>query len=235
MKKVAIVGYTSTREQAPYGDDSFEIWGINDLYEYIPRFNRWFDIHSYDFIKNQVSSRTGRKQLEVLKSMPVPVYMQKKFKSIPNSVRYPFDEIVKYFSPYFTDPVHARYFTNSISFMLALAIYEGFQEIAIYGVDLAVTTEYSEQRPSCEFWIGVAVGRGIKVHIPLQSDLLKTRFIYGFEEKKQHAFEQKMNQVMADLEKKKAEMSQQLEQAKAMLNQYSGALQGCQEMMRCWR
>jgi len=167
--------------------------------------------------------------------MPVPVYMQKKFKSIPNSVRYPFDEIVKYFSPYFTDPVHARYFTNSISFMLALAIYEGFQEIAIYGVDLAVTTEYSEQRPSCEFWIGVAVGRGIKVHIPLQSDLLKTRFIYGFEEKKQHAFEQKMNQVMADLEKKKAEMSQQLEQTKAMLNQYSGALQGCQEMMRCWR
>jgi hypothetical protein len=78
------------------------------------------------------------------------------------------------------------------------------------------------------------VGRGIKVHIPLQSDLLKTRFIYGFEEKKQHAFEQKMNQVMADLEKKKAEALQQLEQAKAMVNQYSGALQGCQEMIRVW-
>jgi hypothetical protein len=123
VKKVAIVGYTSTREQAPYDDPEFSIWGLNDLYEYIPKFHRWFDLHTYEFIRNQTSSRTGRKQLEVLKSIPVPVYMQKKFKSIPNSVRYPFEEIVKYFSPYFTDPVHARYFTNSISFMLALAIY----------------------------------------------------------------------------------------------------------------
>ena len=46
----------------------------------------------------------------------------------------------------------------------------------MYGVDMAQDTllaaEYSEQRPSCEYFIGLAEGAGIRVDIPGGSDLL---------------------------------------------------------------
>jgi hypothetical protein len=40
-------------------------------------------------------------------------------------------------------------------------------------------TEYGAQRPSCELFIGMALGLGIKVTIPPQSDLMKSAGMYG--------------------------------------------------------
>ncbi len=45
-RKVAIVGFaSSTRMMAPWQDESYEIWGLNSLYAFIPRWSRWFEIH----------------------------------------------------------------------------------------------------------------------------------------------------------------------------------------------
>lgn len=73
------------------------------------------------------------------------------------------------------------YFTSSIAFMLALAIWEGFEVIDIYGVDLTVGEEYDYQKPCAEFWIGLAMGKGIEVGIPKGSALLHTAWRYGWE------------------------------------------------------
>ena len=73
--------------------------------------------------------------------------MQKAWKEVPTSMVYPLDAMLKKFGDYFT---------NSISWMLALAIHEGFEEIHVYGVDMAVDTEYHHQRPSCEYFLGLA-------------------------------------------------------------------------------
>ena len=43
-------------------------------------------------------------------------------------------------------------------------------------------TEYATQRPSCEFFLGICVGYGIPVQIDPVSDLLKTDFLYGYDE-----------------------------------------------------
>jgi len=55
----------------------------------------------------------------------------------------------------------------------------------LYGVDMAqdsvLETEYSYQRPSCEYLLGIAVGRGIKVETAPGSDLLKADRLYGFD------------------------------------------------------
>ena len=79
--------------------------------------------------------------------------------------------------------------------MIALAIYEIDKgdvppsecHIGLWGVNMAQhgiggKSEYAAQRPSCEFWIGMARGRGIQVVIPRQSDLLHTSCLYGFDQ-----------------------------------------------------
>jgi len=47
--------------------------------------------------------------------------------------------------------------------------------------DSVLETEYSYQRPSCEYLLGIAVGRGIEVKVSPQSDLLKADHLYGFD------------------------------------------------------
>lgn len=173
MKKVAIVGFAESRKKAPYDDETFEIWALNDMYTETPRATRWFEIHERNFLDSYASRVEGNSHIGKLKSLEIPIYMQKHHEDIPNSVEYPLEE---YLTKY------RDYFTNTVSYMICLAIDEGFDEIHIYGVDMAQNTEYSEQRPSCEYWIGYAEGKGIKVYIPPESDLLKQAFRYGYED-----------------------------------------------------
>jgi hypothetical protein len=77
---------------------------------------------------------------------------------------YPFDQVAA---------TTGAYWNSSIAYMLALAIHEGAEEIAIYGVDMKGDDEYGYQKPNMEYLIGLAIGRGIKVTIPDASPLLK--------------------------------------------------------------
>ena len=75
---------------------------------------------------------------------------------------YPFDAVAK---------ITGDYWCSSIAYMLALAIYEGAEEIGIYGVEM--TDDYGYQRENTAYLIGLARGRGIKVHIPAGAPLLQ--------------------------------------------------------------
>ena len=193
-KKVAIVGCAESKMLAPFDDPEFEIWGVNNLYPHIKRATRWFEIHNINH-NGERFFRRGDRQFrgqevdqylshlgEWAKEKNCPVYMQKHWDIVPTSVEYPVQKMLKEFG---------TYFTNTISWELALAISEGFEEIHVYGVDMAVDSEYHHQRPSCEYFLGIAMGRGIKVHIPDQADLLKTRFLYGFQEPEELAWKRK--------------------------------------------
>ena len=75
------------------------------------------------------------------------------------------------------------YFTSTVDYAIALAIYKRFDEINIYGVNMINSEEYSYQKPGVEYWIGQAMGRGIKVNVfGKQSTILKTkdRKLYGY-------------------------------------------------------
>ena len=74
------------------------------------------------------------------------------------------------------------YFYSTISYMLALAIAEGFEEIGLWGIDLAHDSEYEYQKPSAEYFLGIARGQGIKIYLPEQSALLKGMYRYGYED-----------------------------------------------------
>ena len=243
-KKVAMVGYSLNRHKAPFNDESFEIWSLNDLYQHIPRYNRWFQLHTQKDVETKnLEARQGRcceweAMVEVFKQMPCPVYMQQEHPLIPQSVKYPLEEILGHFGKCFTDPDNTKYFTNTVSYMLALAIYEGFDEIHIYGIDMSTFLEdgeYAFQRPSCEFWLGMAAGRGIKLHIPKESDLLKTRFLYAYEEEKKHAYEEKIKYLQEDVAKKKAQTIEQQRHWRDHQKEYEGAELALKELLLTWQ
>lgn len=242
-KKVAIVGYSMNRNKAPFNDESFEIWGLNDLYKHIPRYDRWFQLHTANEVERRhfesVESRDNwETHLECLKQMTCPVYLQEYHPEIPHSIKYPLEDILAHFGRCFVEPDHAAYFTNSVSYMIALAIYEGFEELHIYGVDMAtsfIDNEYSHQRPSCEFWLGMAAGRGMKLHIPKETDLLKTRFLYGYEDEKKHTFETKIQTLQSDIAKKKAQAITQQRQWRDYQKEYEGAELALKEIMVTWQ
>ena len=179
--KVAIVGFTNHRELAMKLDDSFEVWGLNELYRYmeIPKFHRWFEIHGREYL---CADDEGKRHIEDLKSIlgPIPIYMQKHHEDIPGSVRFPIDELIEGFGG--KNGIGANYFTNCPAEMIAFAIAMGYREIHVYGVDMAQDSEYATQRPCCEYWLGRAMGMGIKVFVPDLSDLLKCVGTYGYED-----------------------------------------------------
>lgn len=211
-KKVAIVGFAETsRMEAPFNDPTYEIWGLNELYLAIPRADRWFEIHAENNIKNSFRDPRHWKWLE---GCEIPVYMTRMYKEIKACKVYPIDLMIKEFGPIYS---------SSIAEMLALAIYEGFDQIEMYGVDMALVKEYGSQKSGVEYLLGIAVGLGIKTYIPMTSDLMKVGFQYGYDDPTEFSIKMKMKNV--ELLKKKAGAEQAIQQTNNGLQRIIGALE----------
>src|SRR5574342_383368 len=77
-KSVAIVGFAdSCRELAPFDDPAWEVWGLNHLARYIPRAERWFEIHEAAMYTADADAAAlgGHDYLAWLRDCPVPCYM----------------------------------------------------------------------------------------------------------------------------------------------------------------
>lgn len=182
-KKVCIVGYAeNSRHLAFYDDPDCEIWGVNQVYRFIPRMDRNFQIHR-DW-HNEKKWAPGTDQTKWITESPIPTYMIAHDPAMPNSVTYPLESVWRALDlaapP--DDPRGGRdYATSSIAFMLMLAIAEGFEEIGIYGIDLIIGREYFFEKACVEFYLGMAHAKGIAVHLPENSALLWQSHRYGYE------------------------------------------------------
>lgn len=158
--KVAIVGLApSTHSMAPWGDPEWELWGLawdSDRMQ----LDRTFEMHDLEMIKDYP---VADQYLESLIDCS-RLYMQERYQEVPGSHRYPFEAVAK---------TTGDYWCSSIAYAMALAIHEGASEIALFGVDMKGTEEYGYQKPNMEYLIGLARGKGIKVHIPKESPLCK--------------------------------------------------------------
>lgn len=212
--KVAIVGFAPHRKLAPWNDESFEIWGINDLYarEDVTRWDRWFQIHNPDHYTGSQGRDTIREMYAEYAKWDCPVYLLEKHKDIPNSVEFPLRKLVD---------KYGDYFNNSISWLLAFAMSEGFKEIHLYGVDMATHSEYGHQRPSCEYFIGLARGQGINVVLPKESSLLRSKYLYGLETERE-------NVEKNDLLQRKGNVVSQLQEAERVVSEAQAKIHACQ-------
>jgi hypothetical protein len=198
LPKLAIVGsHSATRELAPYEDSNYEIWLFNEAAMKPEVYRRWdglLQIHRpevYTSLDNWVnkdhwawlqqdhgSGKFGRKR----------IFMQRADERVPNSVAYPLEGVLG-LVPY-------HYLRSSPALALALGIYLGYKEIALYGSDLVSGTEYAYQATNLAFWIGFAHGLGIKLDLQCwQSEFNQP--IYGYEGEpqiKKEFFEQRVKE-----------------------------------------
>lgn len=161
--KVAFIGLSpTTHHLAPWDSDDWELWGLPWDVGYWRRMNRLFEMHDLRLLASEHSKRAVD-YIDQLIECGVPLYMQEQYwKGV---TEYPFDEVAK--------TIGAYYFNSSIAYAMALAIHEGAEEIAIYGVDMKGDDEYGYQKPNMEYLVGLARGKGIKVTIPDESPLCK--------------------------------------------------------------
>ena len=241
--KVAIMGFAPSSMgdvRHVWDDPDLEVWGLNQMHVCFPALlshaTRWFQIHpkhSYDI--NLERDQSHHKWLAAQRNFPI--YMIDKFDDIPNSIRWPHREIMA--------TIDSDYFTNSISWMIALAIVERMHlpleirkksDIYIFGVDMAqsdeIDSEYAEQRPSCEFFIGMARGLGIPVHIPDKSDLLKTMWLYPYEDNS--PFRTKLEARRVEMRQRANQLSQQEEACKQERLMLQGAIENQHYVKRVW-
>jgi len=211
--KLAIVGFaSSSKDKAPYEDPEWVVWGLNQLYRHINRADAWIDIH-HDYAA-EAKVVEGTDFMGWLTQAPIPIFMCKREADIPSSVRYPLEEITAKFG--------ARYFTSTISYMIAYGIYAGFREIGLWGVDLIVGKEYFHQKPCAEFWLGMANAMGIQVRLADESALLKSTHLYGFEEGPVHG-----PIKIGEIEERLAKMDKRKEELIRELQTVDGAQQDC--------
>lgn len=158
--KVAIVGLAqSSRHLVPWNAPDWALWGLAwDADRY--KFSRTFEMHDMADLALFYGDRLP-KYLEKIAHCN-RLYMPEA--SLANAVAYPFDAVAADVGDYWC---------SSIAYMLALAIHEKAEEIGVYGVNMQAGDEYGYQKPNCEYLIGLARGRGIKVHIPDVSPLCK--------------------------------------------------------------
>ena len=79
---------------------------------------------------------------------------------------YPLDRVKRKFG---TD-----YFSNTVAYMIAYALYQGYEDIKLYGCDTNKPKAYAQEKDGVEYWIGYARGQGTKVWIAPGGTLCKT-------------------------------------------------------------
>jgi hypothetical protein len=170
LRQVAIVGLAeSTHDDAPYEDPDWEVWGLPWDEERWPYFDRLFDIHPLECIRDATPSFYRDGYEDRLKEI-THLYMQEAYPDIPNAIKYPLKEV---------SALVGDYYNSSIAYMLALAIFEGYDKIGIWGVDMigqgepGHADEYRDERPNCEYLIGFAKAKGIEIYLPDECPLLK--------------------------------------------------------------
>ena len=165
--KIIILGTApSSFNLAPYGGD-WEIWACSPGTYGAPKIDKFFELHRWEPGQEWFSEG----YCDFLRNFPGEVIMSKEVPEIQGCTIIPHQELVAKYGPYF--------FTSSIAWMMAMAIEMKPEKIALFGVDMAATTEYHDQRMGCQYFAMIAKAQGIEVGVPPESDLFRPAPLYG--------------------------------------------------------
>jgi len=168
--KVCLVGTATSIVNTPWMDKSYDFWPLQVAtaiqgYRYSDD-QLLFELHDerYFDITPGVKERMNKLNL--------PTLMQKEYDWYPKAMSYPLTHMRK---------KYRTYFTSSIAYMIALAVEMEYKHIALFGIHMASSEEYTHQKGACEYWLGVAEGRGADVFIAPESEVLKSVNLYAYE------------------------------------------------------
>ena len=197
MTTIALVGGASTTRGAVQYSQADEIWTANwsYKYDYVPRIDRLFEMHPVWLYAEtgKVAWSKPKEHWEWLQlEHPYPIYCLQKHPAVPAAIRYPIEDAIE---EIFGNLLVARnweegteepqrFFTSSFDYMFGLAILMreewSIDTIEIFGVEMGADTEYRYQKYGANFFIQAAMARGIKVVVPHNSVIMKSK-LYGYE------------------------------------------------------
>lgn len=240
--KIAILGSApSSMRLAPYGDQSWKIWGCSPgLYPGMPRCDAWFELHRWEppVIGKPDSQKPwfSPEYVQWMAGLRCPVWMFLPVPEIPTSLALPAKELMDKWGNYFM--------TSSIAWMMAMAIDqillereadrpEGTKDaIGLWGVDMAATEEYGYQRAGCQYFIQMANNLGIDIVVPPESDLLRPMPPYGICETDEYWI--KATERKRELTARLANHQQQVALNQRQVDFLSGALDDLNYHMQTW-
>ena len=154
--------------------DGADHWALNNAHRVLgpdPDVAAWFQMHAADQWKNH---RNGKEHFSWLKRRhDFPVYMQREYKSIPSSKKYPKDETDELW-PLPSGPIYS----DSFCYMIALAILQKYERIDLFNLHLWTNIEAFLEAPAVCLWLGVAAAKGVEI---TGTSRLLTPLSYGYE------------------------------------------------------
>lgn len=183
-KTVAIVGFAQTTMNEVQGiSDDTELWTVNYAWHHqdqLPRIDRLFEIHDLEWLAVPQGKRSKYHYDWLHKEHDFVIYTLEDYKQIPSGEQYPFERLAELFKNVQRGPDNNPnlYMSSTISYMVALAILEGFERIELYGIEMSNGTEYGYQKAAMEFLLGYAAGRGAEVWVPETSAILSAKLYH---------------------------------------------------------
>ena len=152
MKEVIILGSgPSAREYSLSG----ELWATTSVFP---------ELEGLDSNVKLFTFGEPCEAVDIARENNVPIVSTESYHTEP----YPYDEILSEFRINYPSP-----FGCDASYMVAYAVYQGYEMIRLYGVDPVYEWDHITELHSLTFWLGVAKGRGIKPDIARGSRLFR--------------------------------------------------------------
>ena len=211
VREVLIMASGPTAAEAPIAQKRAEgaaVWGLNAVHRQLDPwlFTAFFQLHRVGSGEGHIDDPDHKAWLEAWGTDKYPewvelyggdaphlgsgghedpavIYTSEESGRWPMGRRYPLEDVAKD-----VGPMGRKYFTNTVDYMVAFALFEGYTRIGLFGADMISDgdNEYTKMRQSLEYYVGVARGRGVELYIPDKSALCRARRVYGFEEKPKH-------------------------------------------------
>ena len=176
MKNIAIVGSAPSSVNLVPAAGPWEVWACSPATIHLDKsIDVFFELHRYE--PGQPWFSEG--YCKWLREFHGKLWVSKKLAPLPNGKEIPHKKLIEKYGPYF--------FTSSIAWMMAMAIEKKPEKISLWGVDMAATTEYFDQKLGCQYFALLAKSQGIEIGVPPESDLFRPLPPYGLCEH-QHAW-----------------------------------------------
>ena len=260
-KSIALLAHSQrTRDMGPTRDPDWVIFGLNNIYRFVPPPHIEMQIHTPEYLAAHPAY--SKEDLRHYETMQSPLVAQRQYPQWPTSFPMPLGlrHRVGESCPLgcTKDTLRHRFprvpWTSTMAYMIGLAIlwieqgaFPGSlgekcvpaRRFGLWGFD--TLDDYSTQGPAAAYLFAEADRIGIDVMIPSASGFLREPFTYGYEAKKNASRRRQIDTRLAELAGARAQLAQKLgqrQQEMAQLQQrlltYDAQIQENQYQRKNW-
>ena len=184
LNSIAIVGLGNSFSEyilAKIRSENFdEVWAINSMSGVIYHDKCFMMDPPSRFLDTPNAGKQTNIMAERLKQkINVPIFSCTLDKRCPDVVEFPLQEVLQ--------KTGYAYLNNTVAYSIAYAVSQEVTDIHLYGIDFThKAVNFAEAgRACCEFWLAIAISKGIKVNIAHNSSLLdmnvpEDQKLYGY-------------------------------------------------------